>query len=75
MGCSAGSDPDDLPKAVNSMIPSGAERGQLSIVSLTNRQLVGLNCSKIVFLAISFELWSSTVVKALPSVETSILYW
>ena len=56
------------------MMPSGVARGQLIIVSRTNRHFVGGISSKIVLRTMVFVVWSSTVVKLLPSVETSILY-
>jgi hypothetical protein len=70
----AGNDPAALPKTVNSMIRSGVTRGQLVIVSRTNRHRVGGSSSKIVLRATVLALWSSTVVYVSPSVETSILY-
>ena len=62
IGTAAGNDPDGLPKTVNSMMPNGAERGQLTIVSRTNRHFVGGISSKMVLRTTAFVLWSSTVV-------------
>ena len=56
IGCAAGNDPAGLPKTVNSMIPSGVARGQLIIVSRTNRHLVGGISSKIVLRMTAFVL-------------------
>ncbi len=75
MGSAAGNDPAGLPKRVNSMMPNGVARGQLIMVSRTNRHWLGGISSKRVLRTMAFVLWSSTVVKWLPSVAISILYW
>jgi Glycosyl hydrolase family 67 N-terminus len=54
IGCAAGNDPEGFPNTVNSMIPSGAVRGQLSIVSRTKRHFVGGISAKMVLRTILF---------------------
>jgi hypothetical protein len=54
IGYAAGNEPFALPKTVNSMIPSGVARSQLSIVSRTKRHLVGGISLKIVLRTMAF---------------------
>jgi hypothetical protein len=67
IGCSAGREPADFPKTVNSIIPSGEDFGQPVNVSLTKRHFTGGISSNIVSLAVLLPIWSRAVKNFFPS--------